>query len=161
MVPNSLINALFPLLTGLGVTAGAAQMNRLFSSSMRILVSVMIIPALIALAFAPHILSWWTGPEYAAQSATALRILAVGVLINAVAHLPYTFLEASGRPDVPAKFHLCELAIHLPLAWWLVGAYGITGAAIAWTSRVTLDTLLLLTAARRIVPVSLRAVVRA
>lgn len=161
MIPNSLINALFPLLTGLGVTAGAAQMNRLFSSSMRILVSVMVIPALIALAFAPQILSWWTGPEYAAQSATALRILAVGVLINAVAHLPYTFLEASGRPDVPAKFHLCELAIHLPLAWWLVGAYGITGAAIAWTLRVTLDTLLLLTAARRIIPVSLRAVVRA
>jgi O-antigen/teichoic acid export membrane protein len=160
MIPNSLTNALFPLLTGLGVTAAAGHVDRLFSSSMRILVLLMIVPAALALAFAPHILLWWMGPAYAAASTNALRILSVGVLINAMAHLPYTFLEASGRPDVPAKFHLFELILHVPLAWYLVGAYGITGAALAWTLRVTLDTLLLLAAANRIVPVSLRAVVR-
>lgn len=158
MIPNSLINALFPLITGLGVAAAAAHIDRLFSSSMRALILLMTVPATIALFFAPVILRLWMGPEYAAQGTMALRILALGVLINAVAHIPYTFLEASGRPDVPAKFHLLELAIHLPLAWYLVGRFGIDGAAIAWTTRVTLDTLLLLAAARRLVPVSLRAV---
>jgi len=158
MIPNSLITALFPLLTGLSVAAAATRIDRLFSSSMRILLFLMGIPALVALLFAPTILRLWMGPAYAAAGATPLRILAVGVLINAVAHLPYTFLEASGRPDVPAKFHLVELAIHVPLAWYLVGAYGIVGAALAWTIRVTLDTTLLLAAANRIVPVSLRAI---
>lgn len=158
MIPNSLINALFPLLTGLGVAAAVGTIDRLFSSSMRALLIVMSIPATIALVFAPVILRVWMGPEYAAHGGLALRILALGVLINAVAHVPYTFLEASGRPDVPAKFHLLELAIHIPLAWYLVGAFGITGAAVAWTVRVTIDTVLLLGAARRIVRVSLRRV---
>lgn len=158
MIPNSLITALFPLLTGLSIAAAAARIDRLFTSSMRMLLLLMGVPALIALAFAPTILTLWMGSAYAAAGATALRILSVGVLINAVAHIPYTFLEACGRPDVPAKFHLVELAIHVPLAWYLVGTYGIVGAALAWTLRVTLDTTLLLAAASRIVPVSLRAI---
>jgi O-antigen/teichoic acid export membrane protein len=140
------------------VVAAAARIDRLFASSMRALLVMMSIPAAIALIFAPAILRVWMGPVYAAQGEMALRILSVGVLINAVCHIPYTFLEASGRPDVPAKFHMIELVIHVPLAWYLVGAYGITGAAAAWTARVTLDTTLMLIAANRIVPVSLRRV---
>jgi O-antigen/teichoic acid export membrane protein len=158
MIPNSLIAALFPLLTGLGVVAASARIDRLFASSMRALVLMMSVPAAVALFFAPVILRVWMGPEYAMQGEIALRILSVGVLINAVAHVPYTFLEAAGRPDVPAKFHMIELAIHVPFAWYMVGRYGINGAAIAWTARVTLDTTLLLLAASRIVPVSLRRV---
>ncbi|HEY5087475.1 MAG TPA: flippase, partial [Gemmatimonadaceae bacterium] len=159
VIPNSLINALFPLLTGLGIAAAASRIDRLFASSMRTLLLLMSIPTVIAFVFAPYILQVWMGTDYAMHGALALRILAIGVLINSAAHVPYTFLEASGRPDVPAKCHLAELAIHLPVAWMLVGRWGITGAAVAWTLRVTLDTLLLLTAARRIVPVSLSAIV--
>lgn len=159
MIPNSLIIALFPLITGLGVAAAAADIDRLFASSVRTLIVLMSIPAAIALVFAPTILTVWMGPTYAAHGAVALRILAVGVLVNAMAHVPYSFLEASGRPDVPAKFHVAELIVHVPLAWMLVGRYGIVGAATAWSVRVTIDTTLLLLAARRVVPVSLRAVV--
>ncbi|MEO7043439.1 MAG: flippase [Gemmatimonadaceae bacterium] len=158
LIPNSLIAALFPLLTGLGVVAASARIDRLFASSMRALLLMMSVPAAIGLFFAPVILRVWMGPEYAAQGEMALRILSVGVVINAIAHIPYTFLEAAGRPDVPAKFHMLELIIHVPVAWYLVGAYGITGAAIAWTVRVTLDTTFLLVAASRVVPVSLKRV---
>lgn len=158
LVPISLVVALFPLLTGLRIAGAAPEVNRLFVSAVRILAVVMGVPALIAFLFAPQILGWWMGPVYAAAGSTALRILAVGVLINAIAQLPYTFLEAAGRPDVPAKFHLLELVVHVPIAWVLVGRYGINGAAIAWTLRVTVDTMLLLAAARRIVPISLRSV---
>ncbi|MGI8509231.1 MAG: flippase [Gemmatimonadaceae bacterium] len=158
MIPNSFINALFPLLTGLGVAAAVTTIDKLFSSSMRALLLLMSVPAGIALLFAPTILNLWMGPEYALHGAMALRILALGVLIVSVAHIPYTFLEASGRPDIPAKFHLMELVFYVPLAWYLVGAFGITGAAIAWTIRVIVDTILLLIAAQRVVGVSLLGV---
>jgi O-antigen/teichoic acid export membrane protein len=158
IIPNSVIAALFPLLTGLGVVAASGRIDRLFASSIRAVTLMMCIPAAIALVFAPVILRVWMGPEYALQGELALRILSVGVLINALAHIPYTFLEAAGRPDVPAKFHMIELVIHVPFAWYMVGMYGITGAAIAWTTRVALDTTLLLTAASRIVPVSIRRI---
>lgn len=159
MIPNSFINALFPLITGLGVAAAVTTIDRLFASSLRALLLMMSVPAAIALLFAPVILRVWMGPVYADHGALALRILSMGVLVVAVAHIPYTFLEASGRPDIPAKFHLLELVFYIPVAWYLVGAYGINGAAIAWTVRVIVDTVLLFTAARRVVRVSLRNVI--
>jgi O-antigen/teichoic acid export membrane protein len=72
-------------------------------------------------------------------------------LVNALALVPFTLLQALGRPDVCAKFHLAELVLYVPmlllsLRWW-----GITGAAAAWTVRVTLDAGLLLVAAGRLV----------
>jgi len=156
MIPNSLINAMFPLLTSLGVIAAAPRINRLFASSLRVLTGVMLIPTTIAFAFAPVILRVWMGPEYAVQGALALRILAVGVLINSIAHVPYTFLEAAGRPDIPAKFHALEIVFYLPFAWWLVGRFGIPGAALAWTTRVAVDTILLFTAVGRVTGVRVR-----
>jgi Na+-driven multidrug efflux pump len=55
-----------------------------------------------------------------------------------------------GRPDINAKFHMMELVLHVPLAWWLITNYGVTGAAIAWTVRVTIDATLLFVAASRL-----------
>jgi len=48
-----------------------------------------------------------------------------------------------GRPDLPAKFHLLELGLYAVGAWLLVRAFGVTGAALAWTGRVTVDAGLL------------------
>jgi O-antigen/teichoic acid export membrane protein len=59
-------------------------------------------------------------------------------------------IVALGRPDINARFHLLELVIHLPVAWWLIAHFGVTGAAIAWAFRVTLDTTLLFGALARL-----------
>jgi hypothetical protein len=45
---------------------------------------------------------------------------------------------------------MIELLIHLPIAWWLIHKFGVTGAAIAWTIRVTFDAGLLFTALSRL-----------
>ena len=76
-------------------------------------------------------------------------------MINGLSHVPCGYLQASGRPDVPARFHLLELAIHLPLTWMLVQTWGITGAALAWTIRVSLDSTLLFLASDRVLGMSL------
>ncbi|MBA3580340.1 MAG: polysaccharide biosynthesis protein, partial [Gemmatimonadaceae bacterium] len=52
-------------------------------------------------------------------------------------------------PDLPAKNHIAELVIHLPLTVALVSAYGVTGAALAWTVRISLDAILLAYGAAR------------
>ena len=51
---------------------------------------------------------------------------------------------------MPAIFSLIELPIYVVLAWWCVRAYGVTGAALAWTLRVTLDAVLLFAAAWKV-----------
>jgi O-antigen/teichoic acid export membrane protein len=101
-------------------------------------------------ALAPDGMRLWLGTEYAGDSATALRILCAGILINALAQVPYAVLHAAGRPDRSALFHLVELPLHALVLWLLVRAAGVPGAAIAWGLRATLDALLLFDATQRL-----------
>jgi O-antigen/teichoic acid export membrane protein len=103
----------------------------------------------LLLGTARDALTLWLGAEYAAQSALAMQILAIGVLINALAHVPYALLHSIRRPDLPARFHLIELPIQIVLAWVLISRFGITGAAVAWTLRMLIDAALLFVAAHR------------
>jgi O-antigen/teichoic acid export membrane protein len=154
LVAGAAAGALFPTVTALGTADDAAALRRLFGQSVRNLLLV-IAPVVLAVAvFAPEILRAWLGADYAARSATPLRLLAFGVLVNALAFVPFSYLQALHRPDLTAKFHVAELVVHVPLTWVLVSAYGVAGAAGAWTFRVTLDAVLLFVAARRTARVS-------
>ena len=42
-----------------------------------------------------------------------------------------------------AKLHMLEFPLYLPLVCWMIYAFGIEGAALAWVARVTLDAALL------------------
>jgi O-antigen/teichoic acid export membrane protein len=148
MVPGSLVRAMFPTLTAMHTTDQHDAIAPLYRRAVRLIVLLMSVPLLILLLFGPWLLNLWLGPQVAAASGTAVRILAGGLLFNGAALIPTTFIAASGRPDISAKFHLLELAFHLPLAWWLVSRFGITGAATAWTVRVVVDSMLLFNASR-------------
>lgn len=151
VLPASLAIALFPTfatLTSDAVTLDPARVRRVLVSAERQLLLVMMPITATVLAFAPDLLRLWLGARYAESGAMALRILSVGVLANAVAHPPSVLLQGSGRPGVNARFHLLELAIHVPLTWLLVSRLGVPGAALAWTTRVTLDLVLLRFATR-------------
>lgn len=93
--------------------------------------------------FAKEILQIWLGTDFAIKSTTALQILALGVLVNSLAHIPFALLRGAGRPDLPAKFHLLELPLYIGVAWLLISQWGIAGAAAAWTLRGALDAFLL------------------
>ena len=158
LVAVSLAASLLPALTSLETRGDRVRSTELVSSSGRTLMVVMAPPLAFIFAFAPALVQIWLGPVYAAQSSFALRILAVGVFLNALAQLPFVTLYAFNRPDLPAKFHLLELVIHIPLTILLVREFGIAGAATAWTVRVGLDLCLLLAASARSTGVSIAAV---
>ena len=144
IVPASLASALFPALSD-SVAGDAARVRheRLFQRALRFVLLAVGPPIVFIIGCAGPLITAWLGPDYAARSAPALAILAAGVLINALAHLPSAYLLGRGRPDLPAKFHVAELALYALGAWLLVRAFGVTGAALAWTGRVTLDAALL------------------
>lgn len=145
VVPISLSGVLFPALAGMsaGGDADVARAGRVVGAALRqVFLSVLPAVALVAV-FAPLVLDVWLGADYAQYSTAAMRILAFGVLANALAHVPFAFLQAIGRPDITARLHVLELVIHVPTTWWLVKHFGISGAAMAWTLRVTLDAVLL------------------
>jgi O-antigen/teichoic acid export membrane protein len=148
-IPGSLVRAMFPTLSALQSMSSRDQLRRLFRRAVSAVVVLLAAPMLTVILFGPVLLRWWLGEQIAAGAGTAVRILAAGLMFNGAALVPLTFIAAFGRPDVSAKFHMLELVIHLPLAWWLVSQYGIVGAATAWSIRVTFDAALLFTAANR------------
>jgi O-antigen/teichoic acid export membrane protein len=149
IIPSSLTRAIFPTVSGLHGTQRLDAVLPLFKRAVSAVLMLLAVPIAILFFFAPFLLRVWLGPDVAAHAATATRVLAVGVLFNALAFIPSNFLSALGRPDLNAKFHLLELCIQVPLAWWLVSRFGITGAATAWSARVTFDALLLFWACGR------------
>ena len=158
LVAISLAASLLPALTSLQTRGERERSTELISSSGRTLTVVMAPPLALIFAFAPTLLHVWLGPAYAAQAGVALRILSIGVFLNALAQLPFVTLYAFNRPDLAAKFHLAELVIHIPLTILLVRQFGIAGAAAAWTLRVGLDLCLLMAGTARCAGVSVSAV---
>ena len=141
LVPVSIFSALFPVLTSTEARAERERTVRVLESALRQTTLVMAAPTLVILALAPEILALWLGPAFAVEAATALRILSIGVFANAIAHVPSVFLYSVGRPDLPARLHVAELVVHVPLTIFLVSRFGVTGAAAAWTARTTLDAI--------------------
>jgi O-antigen/teichoic acid export membrane protein len=129
--------------------------TRVFGKAVRHMTLILIVPTVVLLIFGPDLLRFWLGETFAARGGTAVRVLALGVLLNSLSYVPSSVIVALGRPDINARFHLLELAIHLPIAWWLITKYGVTGAAVAWAFRVTLDTSLLFAALARLLKLPL------
>ncbi|MEM3484677.1 MAG: flippase [Candidatus Methanomethyliaceae archaeon] len=155
IIPVSLTTTLFPAFSALDVVKDKEKVGILFARSMKYVLLVLGPVILLVELFAEEVLQFWLGAGFAAKSSIALQILAVGVLVNSLAHTPSALLQSAARPDLPAKFHLLELPIYVGIAWFLIAHFGITGAAGAWTLRMALDTVLLFAAVFKIYGFSL------
>lgn len=154
IVPTSLVATLFPAFSTLSGRADWPRVEALAARSIKYVLMLVGTLALVVAGGASEILTLWLDPTFAARSTLALQVLAVGVLVNSVAHVPYSLVQGLGRADLTAKFHLLELPVQLALVWVCVSLWGIPGAALAWTVRVTLDAALLFGAQRRLTGLS-------
>ena len=149
LIPATAFAALLPALA-YSEARGARDRTLAACRAARRQLAAVLLPLCLALfIFAPAILGGWLGPAFAAQGGTALRILAVGVFLGGLAHLPLGVLYGAARPDLPAKIHLGEAVVYLPLTFMLVRALGIPGAALSWTIRCGADLVLYEWATRR------------
>jgi len=155
IITMSLLTALFPEFSHL---YSAGNMKRIFMiiSSVLKYIILFVGPILIVIVFySGDILFLWLGANYADNSKTVLQVLALGIFVNSLAYLPFYLLRAAGRPDLPAKIHLLELPVYVSLLIVLIKAYGIQGAAFAWTARCAVDAILLYVASHRVTGLSL------
>lgn len=95
-------------------------------------------------------LALWMDTDFARASAPVASVLAVGLLANSVAQIPFAWIQARGRPDVTAALHVAELPVYAAALWWLTSRHGIAGAAWAWSLRAAADCVLLFASARRL-----------
>jgi O-antigen/teichoic acid export membrane protein len=147
ILPGSLAATLFPAFSTSAGRGDGEWIRSALVRSLKYLVLTVGPAALVLIFFARPLLTVWLGAKFADEGALVLQILAVGVLTNSLAYVPYQLLRGLGRPDLTAKFHLLEVPLHVALVWFLVTRFGLPGAALAWTLRVSLDFLLLIVAA--------------
>lgn len=142
LVAGALVGVLFPAF-GTTYAQDWRQSLRLYRRACWSLGFLIAPLALLMILGAGPGLRIWMGADFAGHSRGVLQALALGAFINAMAAIPFAFIQGIGRPDVTARFHLIEAPLYVVLLWGLVHLYGIQGAALAWVIRVSLDSALL------------------
>lgn len=151
MLPQSIMSVIFPAMTT-SFYGNRKRLTHIYTQSTRILVFLMLPISATFFLFAPEALDIWLGQDFKEISTPVVRWLAVGVLINTLARMPFTLLQSAGKPDLVAKTHLIELLPYCFLLWILTSKFGIAGTAAAWFTRVLADTIALNEIARRRIP---------
>lgn len=145
VVPISIARTLFPLFSNsMKDSAGHAKNANI---GMILILFLMVTPVFLLSDF---LLAFWLGDEFAINAGLILQILLVGFFFNSLAQIPFARIQAYGKSKLTAIIHLLEVVPYLLLLFYLVNAYGLMGAAIAWSLRVTLDYTILLWFAHRL-----------
>lgn len=157
LVPAALTGVMFPVFAA-NHLEDPERTRRIYRKGVLVLTAVMLPLAMGVGASAAVWLEFWLGTEYAREGVRVAQILCVGVFFNSLAHLPYSLLQAAGRADLTARIHLAELPVYVAALAWLIPAYGIDGAAVAWTGRCMVDAALMFLFAQRRLGISAAAV---
>jgi O-antigen/teichoic acid export membrane protein len=139
IIPGALTSVLFPTFAA-QIARSASAGATLMSDSVAALALAML-PVCAGLAiFAHEILELWINAEFARNSAPLLQIFAVGIFVNSLAHIPFTLVQAAGKPKWTALVHLIQVVPFIALLWWATSQFGLLGAAFAWLTRIAFDT---------------------
>lgn len=142
IIPGALTAVLFPTFAA-QISRGGGEAQELFKKVLLWLFLAMTPVVLVLILFADEILRLWINEEFSSHGGTILRILATGILINSLAHVPFTLIQSSGHARLTALIHLCEFPIFMLVLWLLTTQYGVEGAAWAWLFRMIVDTILM------------------
>jgi O-antigen/teichoic acid export membrane protein len=139
IVPSAITNALFPRLSA----APEAEQQRLSGLAFRAISALLTTPVLAAVLLIGPFLELWVGERLGSQAAPIGRLLLVGFWANAFALLPFTRLQAKGRPDLVTKILIVQVPPYLVGLYLMMEAYGLLGCAIMFLIRCTVDFFLL------------------
>jgi O-antigen/teichoic acid export membrane protein len=148
VLPAALTGALFPRLAAT-LIVNVPQALGLYKRSL-IIVAGVLGGLCTVIALGSHWgLNLWLGSEFAQESWIIVSVLSVGILLNGIAFVPFTTIQAAGDARTTAILHVLEFVIYVPVLLMALHSFGLVGAAIAWVSRVALDLVLLLAVTKR------------
>jgi O-antigen/teichoic acid export membrane protein len=141
VIPAAISGVCFPQFARLTAQKNVKDAMELYWRSCKYILFLLLPMIIFLVIFAGWILHLWLGVNFSNDSTRVFQILAVGVLMNGLAAIPFAFLQGGGRSDLTAKIHVCELVVYLPLLFFSVSKFGIIGAAVIWSVRVIIDAI--------------------
>lgn len=143
ILPGALTSALFPRLAFF-INTDPYQARQLYKKCL-LLVTVAMLPICLLLAAGSKWgLALWLGTDFAEKSWLIVCVMVVGVMLNGIAFVPFASIQASGDARSTALLHIYELIFYIPFLFFAIKAYGLVGAAAAWTIRAGVDLIMLL-----------------
>jgi O-antigen/teichoic acid export membrane protein len=125
--------ALFPRFSALFAQQENDALGRLFRHSVRLL---SLLSCSVAAAFAffswDILRVWMQSEEAASTAATPLSILASAMMFNGIMAPVFSLILATGYTQISLLMNAAGLAVLIPGTIYLVGAFGLAGAAMAW-----------------------------
>ncbi len=145
---SSLTQSLIPAFSQLLDDDMQSRLAQLYSRALRVNL-VVVLPMLIsAFVVAKEFFTIWAGEAFGRESTFPFYILLIGIAAAVNNYAAVSLLLATGRADLISKLYWAELVPYLFLATILTIALGAVGAAIAWSTRAIVDTLIFTRLAR-------------
>ncbi|MEN9315989.1 MAG: hypothetical protein RIS35_2382 [Pseudomonadota bacterium] len=142
IIPASVCSASFPSLSVLHQTDRVAW-TALFRRVLLLISGIVFPVAIVGAILTPYFLSIWLGPKFVIHGAVPMQILWCGIALNALSQPIVTALHSLGEARVVSVLQVLEIVPYLGAMTMLVGAFGIVGAATAWSLRALADLVLL------------------
>ena len=142
LVPGALTGVLFPAFST-SYLNNPEITKKLFTRGVKFIFIFLYPIILILITFSYEGMYFWLGTTFAERSTFVLQMLAIGVLLNSLAYIPFTYLQGIGKPKIPALVNLIELPFYCLAMWMAISNWGIEGAAVIWAMRILIDTLIL------------------
>lgn len=136
ILPEGLVRALFPRMA----YSSPEQRDRLVNDGVSALVCLMTPLAVLAIAIVGPFMHLWVGGMIAAQSNPVAYILIAAFWVNSFARIPWTLLQAEGRPQVCAMLIALNVVPYVAALYFGIIYLGVIGAAAAWAFRACLET---------------------
>jgi len=143
LIPGALTAVLFPAFST-NYIINPDHAKKLFSRGIKFIFIFLFPIVLLLITFAYEGIDVWLGTTFAEKSTLVLQLLAVGVLLNSIAYIPFSFLQGIGKPKIPAIINLIELPFYVGAMFFAINKLGINGAALVWFLRVLVDLIILL-----------------
>jgi O-antigen/teichoic acid export membrane protein len=148
ILAGALTTVIFPVVTNL-IHTTPHQAMVVFHLWLGRIVGIMFIVLSLLAYLLPTLLHLWVGEQVTEESVRVGQILCIGVFLNTIGAMYFSLLHAQGYVKQTAILHLIELPIYILLLMKLIASFGITGCAIAWTTRATFDTVVLILMSKR------------
>jgi len=152
VLPEQLVGPLMPALARLETEGSFAEVSKLFHRAMAGIFLIATPMAILLALVAQPFLTIWAGPQYGVHSTVLLLIAIPGVWLDCFNWVAQTYLISSGRPKVIAYMRGAQVIPYVLAAWVLTDKFGATGAALVWSGRLVVETLVLFRIVRQAAP---------
>ncbi len=139
-IPIALGRTLFPRMSSLPGDAAHALAARALST-MAYGFGAICAPAII---LSPIFFRYWIGGDFAIVAGPVAQLLFPGIWMGSLSLVGFTLLQSQGRADVTGKLNIIEFVPFVAILWASTLAFGIAGAAVAWTLRSITEALVML-----------------